>query len=80
MLREMNGNEPWMGTPLLARHTGRVGHARVTFNRGGTAHGASNLVQAMGVLGTLKPGVVALIRFVCILEWIRSIASFARME
>ena len=36
--------------------------------------------QAMGILGTLKPGVVALIRVVCILEWIRGIASFARME
>ena len=75
-----NGIQPRVETLLLAGHTGRVGHAGVAFNRGGTAHGASNLVQAMGILGTLKPGVVALIRLVCILEWIRGIASFARME
>ena len=75
-----NSIEPRVEMLLLAGHTGRVGHARVTFNRGGTAHGASNLVQAMGILGTLKPSVVALIRLVCILEWIRGIASFARME
>ena len=75
-----NGIEPRVETLLLAGHTGRVGHAGAAFNRGGTAHGASRLVQATGILGTLKPGVVALIRLVCILEWIRGIASFARME
>ena len=74
------GIEPRVQTLLLAGHTGRVGHVGVAFNCGGTAHGASNLVQATGILGTLKPGVVALIRLVCILEWIRGIASFARME